>query len=102
MLPFFPASLIELRHLISSSVAFELGCSPGSRAFELGLNYNPSFPEPPACKGQTVGPFSLLHPMSQFLIINLSLIDIYIAYTHTYRCNIYRYSMGSVSLENPN
>lgn len=74
--PFFPASLLELEHLISSSLAlrcdFLIG-SAGARALGLGLNHTIAFPQSPACRQLTVGLLSLPGCRSQVLIINLLL-----------------------------
>ena len=86
--PSLLASLLEPGHLIS----FHLFCSwtgiyttgsPGSQAFECGLNCTTGFPGSPACRWQIRWLLSLHNCMSQFLKICLM------------------YVINSVSLENP-
>ena len=73
---FFPASLLELEHLISFSLpsdVISLIGSAGSQVVGLGLNHTIAFPQSPACRQQTVGLLSLDVCRSQVLVINLLL-----------------------------
>ena len=77
------ASLLEPGHLISFHLIFcswtgiyTIG-SPGSQAFECGLNFTTGFPGSPVCRLQIMCLFSHHNCMSQFLRINHSL-SIYI------------------------
>lgn len=74
--PFFPASLLELEHLIPSSLALRCGFligSAGAQVLGLGLNHTIAFPQSPACRQLTVGLLSLHGCRSQVLVINLLL-----------------------------
>lgn len=100
------AYLLELGHLIASSPALRLGCTPSpplSQALGHRLNYITHFSGSPAGRQHVTGLLSLHNHMSQFIIIILSYIN-----KHTYiiiciclYIFIFVSPISSVYLENP-
>lgn len=109
IVPYFPALLIGVGHLIFSGT--RIYWLPGSQVFGLELKYTTGFPGSPSCRWQNKGFLSLhnyvkliLHNKSPYICVFVS--DMYThTHTHTYHwfsgelwhmISIYRYQKTSI------
>lgn len=100
--PLFNASLLELGHLISSSLALNVGFTLSAplvlRPFGLGLRIQHQFPGSPSCREQILGLLNL----HNCFIRNLSPFPYESYIPSPTPIYVHQYPLDSISLETPN